>query len=218
MTTGRRENELKKFEFSTQNNEFYYAKHSNEYYQKKSNHFQGLTFQHQKDLPSLPIPELNATIEGYLTSIKPYCKGDKELYEKQVKLCDEFLGNLGPILHKRLLELQKENSPVRRNWLSKFWDDQIYLDYNDPVVPYVSYFFSHKDLSDWNNDYLIKSTAIISVIVNFIEALKNESIPSEVIKNSPFCMNSFHLMFNNSRIPNLGNTSDVMDTNIFYSH
>ncbi|EDO14510.1 hypothetical protein Kpol_286p3 [Vanderwaltozyma polyspora DSM 70294] len=214
------------FEFDSGNNEFYIAEHENAYYQgnQYSSNFKGLTFQNQSKLPDLPIPELNQTIETYLKSIKPYCYNNPNLYNEQVLKCNDLKNNLGPILQQRLIQYQKnennlnKNHCLNRNWLQKFWDNEVYLEYNDPVVPYVSYFFSHKDLpvshSKIGNDYLMKSTAIISIIVKFIEALKIEAIPPEVIKGTPFCMNSFNLMFNNSRAPDLENNTD---TNIFYS-
>lgn len=207
--------ELQKFSMETNNGEYYWAENSNNFYQSKRINFKGETFANQENLPSLPVPELKNTIEKYLKSIKPYTKNDLNLYERQELLCKNFLENDGPILQQRLIEYAKG----KRNWMSEFWDNQAYLEYNDPVVPYVSYFFNHRPLpsthKEIENDPLIKSTAIISTILRFIEAIKDESLPPELIRSIPFCMNNFQLMFNTSRLP--GKPEDNRDTNIFYS-
>ncbi|AET40212.1 carnitine O-acetyltransferase CAT2 Ecym_5463 [Eremothecium cymbalariae DBVPG len=202
---------LKSYQFETKNGEHYVAKHQNAYYQSKRVSFKGETFSKQAALPSLPVPELSSTIQKYLDSVAPLCKTEEEV-ERQRYLCSEFLKKQGPVLHSRLLEHSKD----KRNWMSEFWDNQSYLEYNDPIVPYVSYFFGHKPLpithKAIDEDYLVKATAIITTVVKFIEVLKDEAIPPEVIKGSPFCMNSFQLMFNTSRIPGKGR-----DSNVFYS-
>lgn len=192
------------------------ARNPNEFYRDKFNKetFKGVTFKGQAELPDLPVPELNKTIQLYLQSIKPYCGGNPQILETQEKLCNDFLTNEGPVLQKRL----EEFANGKKNWLSEFWDKQAYLDVEDPLSPYVSYFYSHKNLpktlSNIQKDPLLKSTALITILVRFIEALKNESIPSEVIRGNSFCMDGFKYMFNNSRVPNL---NDEGDTNIFYS-
>ncbi|KOG97309.1 carnitine O-acetyltransferase CAT2 [Saccharomyces eubayanus] len=202
------------FPMETNNGEHYWAEKPNKFYQEKRPNFQGATFAKQQDLPSLPVPELNSTLDKYLQTIRPFCN-DVETFERQQLLCKDFLENMGPVLQNRLMEYSSD----KRNWMSKFWDDQSYLQYNDPIIPYVSYFYSHKPLpnhlSKIDNDPLVKATAIISTVVKFIEAIKDESLPAETIKGTPFCMNSFSLMFNNSRLP--GNPQDNQDTNIFYS-
>ncbi|CAL9732088.1 carnitine O-acetyltransferase, mitochondrial [Monosporozyma unispora] len=207
--------------FNTQNGESYIASKSNDAYQSNRPTFIGDTFSLQKDLPSLPVPSLKATLDKYLTSIKPYIMAlptDSQVeFNKQVKLCEDFSKELGPILQSRLETYAKG----KRNWMSEWWDSQAYLNYNDPVIPYVSYFYNHAPLSSIThslieNDPLLKSTALIQSIVKFIELIKDEALPAELIRGTPFCMNSFHLMFNSSRLPNISGKGDI-DTSVFYS-
>ncbi|KAL3230254.1 Carnitine O-acetyltransferase, mitochondrial [Nakaseomyces bracarensis] len=199
---------LKRFPFETKNGEVYWAAYPNSSYQNKRQNFKGETFALQDQLPSLPVPELEKSIATYLQSVKPYVND----LSAQEDLCNDFLKGMGPVLQKRLQDL----GGTTRNWMSEFWDNQAYLQYNDPVVPYVSYFYSHKklpaELAKIDKDPLLKATAIISTIIRFIESIKDESLPAEVIKGTPFCMNSFQLMFNNSRIP-----ETTQDSNVFYS-
>ncbi|SCU88831.1 LANO_0D03202g1_1 [Lachancea nothofagi CBS 11611] len=202
---------LQKFPFETRNGEHYFAQHPNAYYQRKRSGYQGVTFENQAKLPSLPVPELEETLRKYIQTIRPFCQTRNQL-EEQKALCAKFAQDEGPELQQRLTRFAAES----RNWLSRFWDDQAYLEYDDPVVPYVSYFYAHKPLPNSHakiqSDPLIKATAIIVSVLRFLEAIKDEALPAEMIKNHPFCMNSFHLMFNNARIPGNGK-----DSNVFYS-
>ncbi|CAH02682.1 carnitine O-acetyltransferase CAT2 [Kluyveromyces lactis] len=200
-----------KFPFETGTNDEYIAERPNSYYQEKRPGFKGATYSKQQDMPSLPIPELKSTLDKYLKSIKPFCQTDAE-YEKQIQLCYSFLSDQGPALQERLLSYSQE----RRNWMQELWDSQIYLGDRSPVVPFVSYFYGHKPLPTSHRaidgDMLVKATAIISSVVKFVESLKDEALPAEVVKGKPFCMNGFQYMFNNSRVPQFN-----IDTNHFYS-
>lgn len=205
---------LQRFPFETQNGEHYWAFKDNQAHRSARANFKGETFAQQAKLPSLGVPDLDQTISKYLQTIKPYCSEPLE-YARQELLCRDFVENMGPVLQQRLLEY----SSSRRNWMSEFWDNQAYLEYNDPIIPYSSYFYSHKPLPTTHKaietDPLLKATAIVVTVSRFIESLKDESLPAEMIKNAPFCMNSFHLMFNTSRLPGL--PQDNRDTNVFYS-
>jgi len=215
MSTTMVHNILHKFPMVTENGEHYWAHQENSIHQSARPTFKGESFALQKDLPPLPVPELNETVAKYLQSVKPYIKEDPEALQRQEALCQDLLNNQGPVLQQRLVQYAKG----KRNWMSTFWDKQAYLEYDDPVVPYVSYFYSHKPLpsthSAIQNDPLMKATAIVVTATKFIEAIKDESLPAEVVKKNPFCMNSFQLMFNTSRLP--GPPEIKSDTNIFYS-
>ncbi|CCH45805.1 carnitine O-palmitoyltransferase 1 [Wickerhamomyces ciferrii] len=171
----------------------------------------GETFKHQDSLPPLPVPSIEKTKARYLQSIKPFVQSNEE-YNKQVALVEDFFQNQGGKLHERLIEYSQGKS----NWLSTFWDDYAYLQYNDPIVPYVSYFYGHRDLpvhlKDIGSNQIYKAIAIIDKTLDFVELIKNQTLPPEVIKGTPYCMNSFKVMFNNSRIP----LKPGQDSNVFY--
>lgn len=202
---------MKVFSFETGSNDEYMAYNANSYYQQKRPGFRGVTYSKQGEMASLPVPELKGTMKKYLKSVKPYCENEGD-YERQVELCESFLDKEGPVLHDRLVEYAKG----KRNWMQTFWDDQIYLSDRGPVVPFVSYFYGHKPLAashrDIDSNMLVKATAIISSVTKFIESLKDESLPAEVVREKAFCMNGFQYMFNNSRVPQF-----KTDVNNFYS-
>lgn len=68
------------------------------------------TFQHQKELPQLPIPDLNETCDLYLKTIIPLA--DKTQFEASKKAVEEFRNNQGPILQKRLVNYKMKHNNV----------------------------------------------------------------------------------------------------------
>lgn len=62
-------------------------------------------------LPRLPVPDLNATLKGYLTSLEPFlledhARGDQDFktaYNARLKLVEDFELNVGRICQQRLL-------------------------------------------------------------------------------------------------------------------
>lgn len=171
----------------------------------------GELFKYQNDLPSLPVPKLADTLNLYKESIKPfYPYGEKDPeFIKYSKIIDKF----GTAAEGTKLQAKLESFAVdKRNWLAAFWDNYAYLDYRDPVSPFVSYFFSHKDLNTTvGKDQLLKSTGLALKVLEFMESVENETLAPELIKNAPFCMESFKWMFNNCRVP-----GESRDYNLVY--
>lgn len=191
---------LRRYEFETGNSEHYLALNENKFYQSKRPSFKGETFKRQKLLPDLVIPDLKDTVSKYLFSVKPFCKTPAEFARQEI-LCKKLLEKTGPQLQARLVEYAKG----KKNWISDFWDNQGYLEVNDPVIPYVSYYFSHSALptshKSIDRDPLLKATAIVTTVSKFMEIMKDEALAPETIKGTNLCMNGFQMMFNSSRVP-----------------
>lgn len=171
----------------------------------------GELFKFQDTLPSLPVPKLEDTLSLYKESIKPfYPNGEKDAeFLNYSKVIDQF----GKSEEGNELQMKLEKFAIdKRNWLSAFWDNYAYLDYRDPVSPFVSYFYSHKDFNTRvSKDQILKSTALTLRILEFMEQIENQTLEPELIKSAPFCMESFKWMFNNCRVP-----GDKRDTNLVY--
>lgn len=75
----------------------------------------------QKPLPKLPVPELSATLEKYLTLLTPVV-GAQEL-EKTRQNVDELLrkGGAGEVLQNYLLQRQADLD----NWVSKHCEQKL---------------------------------------------------------------------------------------------
>lgn len=158
----------------------------------------------QKELPRLPVPSIADTAAKYLQSVEPFLTSE-QLQQTRAKVEDfAKAGGAGETLQARLTLFAKDKD----NWLAEWWDDYAYMLYRDPVVPYVSYFLSHKDVRNQiGQDQLLKATLISYYTLKFMDDVQTETLEPEVIKGNPFCMNAFHYMFNNLRVPAPG--SDI---------
>src|ERR1700753_2347992 len=100
-------------------------------------------FRFEDSLPKLPVPTLEETAVRYLKSVRPLISS----YElaSTTKAVQEFIkpGGIGTNLQEKLIARRQESK--RKNWLYEWWNDAAYLTVRDPVVPYVSYFYSHRD-------------------------------------------------------------------------
>lgn len=164
----------------------------------------GDLFKYQNQLPKLPVPTLEETSQKYLGTVKPLLSPQQ--FESTTAIVEEFVrpGGQGEVLQKRL----EAFAEGKDNWLAEFWDDYAYMSYRDPVVPYVSYFFNHKDVNNAvGRNQLYKATLLAYYTTQFLVEVENETLEPEIIKGNPYCMNAFHYMFNNSRVPAAG--SDI---------
>lgn len=164
----------------------------------------GDLFKYQAQLPKLPVPTLSETLAKYLRSVEPF------LLPAQLQLTtaivEEFTrpGGQGEVLQQRL----EQFAQGKDNWLAEYWDDYAYMSYRDPVVPYVSYFFNHKDINNAiGRNQLYKASLIAYYTTQFLVSVETETLDPEIIKGNPYCMNAFKYMFNNSRVPAAG--SDI---------
>ncbi|KAG7193316.1 Carnitine O-acetyltransferase mitochondrial [Scheffersomyces spartinae] len=158
----------------------------------------GDLFKYQNQLPKLPVPSLEETAAKYLRSVTPFLSPD-QLAATKAKV-EEFVrpGGVGSTLQLRL----EQHASGQENWLAAWWDDWAYMSYRDPVVPYVSYFFSHKDINNViGKDQLYKATLLAHYTLQFMVEVQQETLEPEILKGNPYCMNAFHYMFNNSRVP-----------------
>ncbi|CAF3009700.1 unnamed protein product [Rotaria sp. Silwood2] len=92
------------------------------------------TFEYDDKLPSLPLPTLEHTLERYLDSVRAVVNDDE--YIKTKKIVEQFAKGTGRELHEQL----KTNieSHQERNWLTKWWDEEIYLKWRLPIAPAIN--------------------------------------------------------------------------------
>lgn len=86
------------------------------------------------NLPRLPVPTLNQTIDKYVKSVTPFLTNDE--LKKTKHLLQDFNseGGIGPKLQRLLI--QKAN--IEENWLADWWLKNAYLAYREPVVVFSS--------------------------------------------------------------------------------
>ena len=152
----------------------------------------------EESLPRLPVPTLEETSKRYLRSVEPLLsKTELASTEKAVQ---EFIkpGGIGQELQKRLIA--RRNDPMHKNWIYEWWNETAYLAYRAPVVPYVSYFYSHRDDRRRRNPAK-RAAALTSAVLQFKKDVDNGSLEPEYMRKLPISMESYQWMFNACRIP-----------------
>ena len=90
------------------------------------------TFSFDDSLPSLPLPDLNKTLDKYLESIIPFTDSIEHLNTERI--IQRFKSHEGPRLDFYLRERAKQ----QRNWLEQYWLDYAYHEWRYPVAPFVN--------------------------------------------------------------------------------
>jgi carnitine O-acetyltransferase len=155
----------------------------------------GETFKHQNKLPKLPIPDLEATLQRYLTVLKPL--QSRSAHEETKLAVEDFLANEGPQLQSKLSTYATDKS----SYIEEFWYDS-YLQYTDPVVLNLNPFFLlEDDPTPLRNNQIVRSTSLIFSTLKFIAALRTKTLEPDVFRGTPLCMSQFNRLFSTARIP-----------------
>lgn len=152
----------------------------------------------EDSLPRLPVPTLEETSKRYLRSVHPLL--NKSEFAKTKEIVEIFIqpGGIGQVLQKRLQA--RRDDKRHKNWIYEWWNDTAYLSYRDPVVPYVSYFYSHRDDRRRRNPAK-RAAALTSAVLEFKKQVDGCTLEPEYMKKMPISMESYHWMFNACRIP-----------------
>ncbi|KAI9506230.1 hypothetical protein GGI25_002133 [Coemansia spiralis] len=167
------------------------------------------TFANQDKLPRLPIPELDATVARYLKSLRPLLNNEE--YARAEKAASVFISSdgMGSVLQRRLQEVEQK-APY--SWLEDIWLKKAYLEWRDPSYINVNWFASIADNPDFplvtnaprgqpTGIQITRAARLISHMLEANEAIDNQTLPAEVSRGTPFCMNQFKWQFGTTRIP-----------------
>lgn len=151
----------------------------------------------QDSLPRLPVPTLDETATRYLKSLRPLLSPTE--FEQSKAAVADFIksGGAGPKLQEKLIARRED--PKTKNWIYEWWNEAAYLAYRDPVVPYVSYFYSHRD-DRKRRDPSKRAAAISTAALSFKKMVDEGTLEPEYMKKLPICMDSYQWMFNASRV------------------
>lgn len=152
----------------------------------------------EDSLPRLPVPTLEETAKRYLKSVHPLLS--KAEYDATTKAVNDFVapGGPGEMLQQRLVARRED--PKHKNWIYEWWNEAAYMAYRDPVVPYVSYFYSHRDDKKRRNPAK-RAAAISTAVLEFKKMVDEGSLEPEYMKKLPMAMSSYEHMFNACRVP-----------------
>ncbi|CAF0706682.1 unnamed protein product [Brachionus calyciflorus] len=173
---------------------------------KETNSLKNQTFYFDNQLPSLPVPNLDKTLKKYLDSVQPFLT-EIEFLETCKKI-ENFRNGIGKHLHFKLLERARHE----RNWLEKWWLDWAYLEWREPLSPFINTSGCVVG-SELPNEILLKAkqmninvqaaqVAFCSYFMNvFFEELRNETFPVQKSRSTYFSMDQFRKFYNTCRIP-----------------
>lgn len=85
-----------------------------------------------QNLPQLPVPTLEQTIDKYLKSVKPFLNDNE--FATTTKLAEDFMKDSGAKLQKLLIEKAKSTE----NWLAEWWLNAAYLEFRQTVMIWSS--------------------------------------------------------------------------------
>lgn len=157
----------------------------------------GPSLRFQDSLPKLPVPTLEETAKRYLKSLQPLLSEAE--FKASKTAVEDFTkpGGVGQKLQEKLIA--RREHPGTKNWIYEWWNDAAYLSYRDPVVPYVSYFYSHRD-DRTRRDPAKRAAAITTSVLEFKKQVDAGTLEPEYMKKLPICMDSYKWMFNASRV------------------
>lgn len=169
----------------------------------------GKLFQGQDSLPSLPVPELQQTMNKYLRSTVPH-QTPASLAKTEAAVTSALSGQdsqLFQTLQKRLQD-RAADKDSEGNWLASWWNSAAYMGYRDPVVPYVSYFYAHK-ADPLRTTGPKRGAALLKGVLAFRKLVETEELAPEKTKTGPLDSGSYPWMFNASRLPVAGEDEAV---------
>ncbi|PKY01690.1 acyltransferase ChoActase/COT/CPT [Aspergillus campestris IBT 28561] len=158
----------------------------------------GKMLRFEQSLPKLPVPDLQETAHRYLKSV--HAVVSEAEYQRTKEAVEAFVrpGGQGQTLQERLQA--RAADPKIGNWLTEWWNQAAYLGYRDPVIPYVSYFYSYRDDRARRNPAQ-RAAAVTTAALEFKSQVDNGSLEPEYMRGKPIAMSSYEYMFNCCRVP-----------------
>ncbi|KAJ2476969.1 Carnitine O-acetyltransferase mitochondrial [Coemansia sp. RSA 2131] len=157
----------------------------------------GVLFAQQGQLPKLPVPDLESTLQKYVESLEPVLSASE--YKHSAQIVAEFGRSAqAQELQRRLKARAAE--PERASWLEEWWNDLSYMGYRDPVIPYVSYHYSYTDDPQCTRATQ-RAAKLISGAIAFRARVVDGSLEPDTTRTAALCSHSYRYMFNACRIP-----------------
>ncbi|KAM0788172.1 hypothetical protein ACM66B_001333 [Microbotryomycetes sp. NB124-2] len=189
------------------------------------------TLSRQKDLPRLPIPQLDKSLERYIHSLKPFLlqqaletnqdnvQGYVEAQlDRRRQWASDFTkqGGLGRLLQERLKDIDRQ-SP--NNWLDDaFWIKVAYHSWRVPLpinsnwwilmaddlgIPAEVRRGDNQPKGEFTEWQIKRAAKVIHRLTNFKVRLDNQEILPDNSRAGPFCMHQYTRVFGVTRLPGL---------------
>ena len=158
----------------------------------------------QANLPRLPVPSLQETIDTFLPTALPFCKDEQER-NSLLEAAQSFPFQAAP-LQARLLQRQMENQDS--SWLQEWWNKIGYLQYRSSNVIHASYFFRLGE-DPVATSMAQRGAAILQTAARFSQGIQDggsrspDRVPQRKHGASPIplCSSQYKYIFSSCRIP-----------------
>jgi carnitine O-acetyltransferase len=160
------------------------------------------TFSRQKELPLMPVPDLNITCRKLIEWADPLLAEQDSIRTKEV--VEQFLqpGGEGERLQKELIEWAQPPSVL--NWFAPVWRDFYLACPLSLVINSNVFYYLKSKLDEKSNSQAKIATALIRCVYDFIALIDNKELTVDMQKDQPLCMNQFRHLFSSTRIPRNG--------------
>ena len=155
----------------------------------------------QPELPQLPLPELEASLDLYKTSVKAFCT--EEEFERVSNAVREFsvAGSLGQQLQQRLATRAGDRKVD--NWQFSLYNDHVYLRCRAPVNPF-QHFFGSFTASGQQHSQAERAAVICIAARQFKRLVDRDLVKPDTLNEQPLCMSSLKWLFIATRKPGIG--------------
>ncbi|KAL5354881.1 hypothetical protein ACLOAV_000972 [Pseudogymnoascus australis] len=132
-------------------------------------------------LPKLPLPDLKSTLEKYYSSVEAFGT-DAELLTTRQSIDDFVNSEEGCKLQDRLLA--RLHDPTLDCWLADLYNGSNFLDRNVPLVPFGSFFYTHK-LSKFQHTQAERAAVVTKAALQYKEDLELGVISPDILQGQP---------------------------------
>jgi carnitine O-acetyltransferase len=168
------------------------------------------TFAHQPNLPRLPVPTLEETVELFLESVLPFVvtEEDKAQFKVTQQHAKELLTNRSCLERQQFLKRFSRGADVY-NWLSNgddrdVWIRAAYHSWADTPLPCYSNVCGWMDLAHIDRlDQCFSAAASTYGYLAYKQKLDRGEIPAAGRKGSPQDMFQYTRIFGTTRVPDL---------------
>lgn len=154
----------------------------------------------QNELPRLPIPSLEESVEDMLRAIAPHVSAEK-LAETKSKT-ETFIQSDGPRLHQALIEY--DSVPGRKSYLEDFWIDAYLLQRSSIAINTNPFFVLEDDPTPQRTSQIARSTALLWSALKFCQSVRKRNLEPDMFRTTPLCMAQYPKLFGTVRIPCVG--------------
>lgn len=170
--------------------------------------------QYEKDLPKLPVPSLNSSVQQVLTALKPLVTDEE--YGEVFEEASRFLTDDGILLAQAHLEAAAKNDSIScyLNAVNGESYPGVYGDLRGDILPRNPYLVLEEDpYSQTINppNQAQRAASLINSSLKFIVSMRNGTLKRDTTPKlgTPLTMNCYKNLFGSTRVPDT-------DTNMYH--